>query len=73
MYFLSRIVIYPIRLLKETLGSNFSWFSHYFLTWEDTEGTKNDKQTRKVLLPDISTQGQVLGKCMPSSDSLQFC
>lgn len=40
---------------------------------EDGEGKKeNDKQTRKVLLPDASIEGQVLGKCMPSSDSLWF-
>lgn len=73
MYFLSYIIIYPIRLLKETLGSNFSWFFHYILTWEDVKGMKNDKHTRKVLLPDISTEGQVLGKWTTSSDSLWFC
>lgn len=33
----------------------------------------NDKQIRKALLPGASIWGQVLGKCMPSSDSLQFC
>lgn len=69
MYSLSGINIYTVRLLKENLSSNFSWFSHYRLTWEDGEGKKeNDKQTRKVLLPDASIQGQVLGKCMPSSE-----
>lgn len=32
----------------------------------------NYKQKRKDLLPGASIQGQVLGKCGPFSDSLQF-
>lgn len=37
-----------------------------FFTWDYREGEKeSDKQTGKVLLPDASIQGQVLGTAFP--------
>lgn len=66
---LNCIIIYTIRLLKETLGSNFSWFFHYFLTWEYREG---EKANRKGFITRCFNPRSSAGNCVPSSDSRQF-